>query len=119
MDYSLEYKEIGYYKKYFLIFCCCLHQVRQVTPFITSNEIRQIVYSLHQLKEIIKKAYKNIIKSIQISVNTIFINSENSKTSSTYVIIITSSTFLKYKTCEEVKEMLLYQILAFTIHAKT
>ena len=30
------------------------------------NEIRQIVYSLYQSKEITKKVYKNIIKSIQI-----------------------------------------------------
>ena len=32
------------------------------------NEIRQIVYFLHQLKEITKKVYNNIIKSIQIKV---------------------------------------------------
>ena len=31
-----------------------------------SNEIRQIVYSLYQSKEITKKVYNNIIKSIQI-----------------------------------------------------
>ena len=30
------------------------------------NEIRQIVYSLHQSKEITKKVYNNIIKSIQL-----------------------------------------------------
>ena len=30
------------------------------------NEIRQIVHSLYQSKEITKKVYKNIIKSIQI-----------------------------------------------------
>ena len=29
------------------------------------NEIRQIVYSLYQSKEITKKVYNNIIKSIQ------------------------------------------------------
>ena len=29
------------------------------------NEIRQIVHSLYQSKEITKKVYKNIIKSIQ------------------------------------------------------
>ena len=29
------------------------------------NEIRQIVYSLYQLKEITKEVYNNIIKSIQ------------------------------------------------------
>ena len=31
-----------------------------------SNEIRQIVYSLYQSKQITKKVYNNIIKSIQI-----------------------------------------------------
>ena len=30
------------------------------------NEIRQIVYSLHQSKEITKKVYNNIIKSIAV-----------------------------------------------------
>ena len=30
------------------------------------NEIRQIVYSLYQLKEITKKVYNNIIKSTQL-----------------------------------------------------
>ena len=29
------------------------------------NEIRQIVYSLYQCKQITKKGYNNIIKSIQ------------------------------------------------------
>ena len=30
------------------------------------NEIRQIVYSLYQSKQITKKAYNNIIKSIKV-----------------------------------------------------
>ena len=30
-----------------------------------SNEVRQIVYSLYQSKQIIKKVYNHIIKSIQ------------------------------------------------------
>ena len=30
------------------------------------NEIRQVIYSLHQSKEITKKVYNNIIKSIQL-----------------------------------------------------
>ena len=53
------------------------------------NEIRQIVYSLYQLKEITKKVYNNIINSIQIKVimDTIFMNSENSKTSKPHVLI--------------------------------
>ena len=32
------------------------------------NEIRQIIYSLYQSKEITKQVYNNIIKSIQIKV---------------------------------------------------
>ena len=32
------------------------------------NETRQIVYSLHQSKQITKKIYNNIIKSIQLRV---------------------------------------------------
>ena len=31
----------------------------------SSNEIRQIVYSLYQSKKIAKKVYNNVIKSIQ------------------------------------------------------
>ena len=30
------------------------------------NEIRQIIYSLYQLKEITKKLYNNILKSIKV-----------------------------------------------------
>ena len=30
------------------------------------NEIRQIVYSLHQSKEITKKVYNNILKSVKV-----------------------------------------------------
>ena len=33
-----------------------------------SNEIREIVYSLYQSKEITKKVYNNIIKTIQVKV---------------------------------------------------
>ena len=33
---------------------------------ILLNEVRQVVYSLHQSKEITKKVYNNIIKSVKI-----------------------------------------------------
>ena len=54
------------------------------------NEIRQIVYSLYQSKEITKKVYNDIIKSIKVSykIDTIFINSENSRTSEYHVLIV-------------------------------
>ena len=46
------------------------------------NEIRQIAYSLYRSKEITKKVYNNIIKSIKVQykMDTIFMNSENSRT---------------------------------------
>ena len=51
---------------------------------ILLNEIKQIVYSLHQSKEIIKKVYVNTI----IKMDTIFMNSKNSKTSKPRVLIL-------------------------------
>ena len=47
------------------------------------NEVRQIVYSLYQSKEITKKGYIKYIK-----IDTIFMNSENSKTSESHVLIL-------------------------------
>ena len=52
------------------------------------NEIIQIVYALYQLKEVTIKVYNNIIMSIQmLKVDTIFINSENTKTFKPYGLI--------------------------------
>ena len=48
------------------------------------NEIRQIIYSLYWAKEITKKVYNNVMNSITVwykKMNTLFMNSENSKTS--------------------------------------
>ena len=47
------------------------------------NEVRQIVYSLYQSKEVNKKVYNN---SAIMKIDTIFINSENSKTSEPYTL---------------------------------
>ena len=54
------------------------------------NEIREIVYSLYRSKEITKKVYNNIIKSIKVyyRMDTIFMNSENSKTSEYHVLML-------------------------------
>ena len=49
------------------------------------NEISQIVYFLYQSKEITKKVYTNIINT---KMGTIFINSENSKTSVYHVLLL-------------------------------
>ena len=47
------------------------------------NEMRQIIYYLYRAKEINKKVYNNIKNSVTLknSMDTIFMNSENSKTS--------------------------------------
>ena len=56
---------------------------------ILLNEIRQHVYSLYQSKQITKKVCNTIIKSIQIrTMDTIFMNSESSKTSKPNVLIL-------------------------------
>ena len=50
------------------------------------NEVRQILYSLYRSKEITKNVYSNILKSTKI--NTIFMNSENSRTSELHVLLL-------------------------------
>ena len=54
------------------------------------NEIRQIVYSLYRSKEITKNVYNNIINSIKVSckMDTIFMDSENSRTSKDHVLVL-------------------------------
>ena len=68
------------------------------------NEIRQIVYSLYQSKVITKKVYNNIIKSIQycIKMNTIFVNSENSKTPKPEALILKLTNKLDLRIGEKV-----------------
>ena len=50
------------------------------------NEIRQIIHSLYQAKEITKKVYNNTMNSIIM--NTIFMNSKNSKTSNSHRLFL-------------------------------
>ena len=53
------------------------------------NEIRKIIYSWYQSKKVTKKVYNNMIKSVQLkNMDNIFMNSENSKTSEPYVLIL-------------------------------
>ena len=54
------------------------------------NEIRKIVCSLYQSRQITKKVCNNIIKSIQLTykIYTIFMNSENCKTSKPHVLVL-------------------------------
>ena len=54
-------------KQMFQILPIALAQVKAANNSETLlNEIKQIVYSLHQSKQITKKVYNNIIKSINI-----------------------------------------------------
>ena len=54
------------------------------------NEIRQVEYFLYRSKEITKKVYNNIIKSIKVlyKIDATFMNSENSRTSEYHVLIL-------------------------------
>ena len=82
------------------------------------NEIRQIVYSLYQPKEITKKVYNNIIKSIKVyyKMDTIFMNSENSRTSEYDVLVLKLTDKSDLRRGQKV---LLYQMLVSIIHGKT
>ena len=67
------------------------------------NEIRQIVYSLYQSKQITKKVYNNIIKSKNIQkMDTIFMNTENSKTLKSYILILKPNEKLDLRMGEKV-----------------
>ena len=54
------------------------------------NEMRQIIYYLYQAKEINEKVYNNIKNSVKLknSMDTIFMNSENSKTSEIHRLLL-------------------------------
>ena len=71
------------------------------------NEIRQIIYSLYWAKEIPKKVYNNIMNSIKLQnrTDTIFMNSENNKTSNPHRLLIILSDKINLK---RVINMLLY-----------
>ena len=53
------------------------------------NEIRQILYSLYREKEVTKKVYSNIMNSIkQNRMDTVFMNSKNSKKSDPHRLLL-------------------------------
>ena len=59
---------------------------------------------MHQSKEITKNVYNNIIKSIQwsIKMDTIFMNSENSKTSQQHILKLKLTSKLDLRLGEKV-----------------
>ena len=71
----------------------------EITSEKLLNEIRQIIYSLYQAKEITKKVYNNIINSINLlkRMNTIFMNSQNSKTSDPHRLLLNISDKINLK----------------------
>ena len=57
------------------------------------TEIRQIIYSLYRAKEITKKLHNNVMKSIKLKkMDTIFMNSENCKTSDPHRLLLLNVT---------------------------
>ena len=74
-----------------LLLLCARKQVKAGdTSENLLNGIRQTIYFLYQAKEITKKIYNNIMKSIKVKykMNTIFMNSKNSKTSDTHRLLL-------------------------------
>ena len=73
------------------------------------NEIHQIIYYLHWAKEITTKLYKNIMNWIKAYyiIDTI------------YIRILQTVKHLTLTDYQEVINMLLYQIVASTLHEKT
>ena len=67
------------------------------------NEIRQIIYSLYQAKEITKKVYNNIMHSIKLKYNidTIFLNSGNSSTSDPQRLLLNIIVKINLKRSDE------------------
>ena len=76
-----------------------MNQTNLLENIIQNMKIRQVIYSLYQAKEITKKVYNNITNSIKLSnrVDTIFMNSENSKTSDRHTILLNLSDKINLK----------------------
>ena len=60
------------------------------TSRILINEIRHVIYSSYQAKEITKNAYNNMMNSIKLykKMDTVFMNSKNSKTNGLQRLIL-------------------------------
>ena len=67
------------------------------------NEIRQIIYSLYRAKEITRKVYNNIMNSIKLSnrMDTIYMKSQNSKTSDPQRLLLNLSDKINLKRSEK------------------
>ena len=67
------------------------------------KQIGQIIYFLYRAKEITKKVCNNIINSIKLKykMNTIFMNSKNSKTSDPHRLLINLTDKINLKRSDE------------------
>ena len=63
------------------------------------NKIRQITYSLYRAREIMKKVYNNIMNSVKLwnRIDTIFMNSRNSKIYDPHRLSLNLSDEIKLK----------------------
>ena len=84
---------------------------------ITWNEIRQILYSLYQEKEIAKKVYNNTKSSINLQnrMDTILMNSKNSRTSYPHTLLLNLTDKINLKRSDKYVAL---SNLAFTINGK-
>ena len=69
--------------KYFTTLTKSLRPPSYILNVQSLNEIRQIMYSLHRVKEFTENIYNNIMNSTELQnrVYTVFMSSKNSKTS--------------------------------------
>ena len=78
------------------------------------NEIRRIVYSLYQSKEITKKYIITKFKSIKLlyKMDATFMNSENSRTSEYYVLVLKRTDKLDLRKCQKSVGNMVWIVLA-------
>ena len=69
---------------------------------ILLNEIRQIVYSLYQSKQITKKVYNNNQINVIVKMDTIVMNSDKTKTSKPHVLILKLTNKLDLRIGEKI-----------------
>ena len=79
------------------------------------NEIRQIVYSLYQSKQITKKIYNNLIKYIQLSNGYYICELRKQKTNKPHVLILKLANKLDLRIAKRLSP---YQIVGFITRRK-
>ena len=86
------------------------------------NEIREVIYSLHRAKEIIKRVYNNMMNPIkfQCQMDTIFANSENRKISDLHRSLLNLTDKINLKRSDKYVVLSSFQHIPYaTIRRKT